>query len=75
MRVKSFLGGFDKNFCYLIWCNETREAAIIDPAVEISTILEIIELENLKLRKIIITHTHHDHIQYLQDLDILSFFF
>ena len=67
MHVKSFLGGFDKNFSYLIWCHETREAAIIDPAVEISPILETIESHNLKLRKIIITHTHHDHIQYLQD--------
>ena len=67
MKVKSFLGGFDKNFCYLIWCNETKEAAIIDPSVEISPILETLESNNLKLRKIIITHTHHDHIQYLQD--------
>ena len=67
MQVKSFLGGFDKNFSYLIWCTDTREAAIIDPAVEISPILETIESHNLKLRKIIITHTHHDHIQYLQD--------
>lgn len=67
MQVKSFLGGFDKNFSYLIWCSDTREAAIIDAAVEISPILETIELHNLKLRKIIITHTHHDHIKYLQD--------
>ena len=67
MQVKSFLGGFDKNFSYLIWCTHTREAAIVDPAVEITPILETIELHNLKLRKIIITHTHHDHIQYLQD--------
>ena len=67
MLVKSFLGGFDKNFCYLVWCNDTKEAAIIDPAVEISPILEAIESNNLNLRKIIITHTHHDHIQYLQD--------
>ena len=67
MQVKSFLGGFDKNFSYLIWCTDTREAAIIDPAVGISPILEIIESHNLKLRKIIITHTHHDHIAYLHD--------
>ena len=67
MQVKSFLGGFDKNFSHLIWCPDTREAAIIDAAVEISPILETIESNNLKLRKIIITHTHHDHIQYLQD--------
>ena len=64
MQVKSFLGGFDKNFSYLIWCTDTREAVIIDPAVGISPILETIESHNLKLRKIIITQTNQDHIQY-----------
>ena len=49
MQVKSFLGGFDKNFSYLIWCTDTREAAIIDAAVEISPILETIKAHNLKL--------------------------
>ena len=67
IQIKSFLGGLDKNFSYLVWCTHTREASIVDPAVEITPILETIELHNLKLRKIIITHTHHDHIQYLQD--------
>jgi len=67
MQLKSFLGGFDKNLSYLIWCNETKEAAIVDPAVNITPILEVIESNSLKLRKIIITHTHHDHIQYLDD--------
>ena len=67
MQVKSFLGGFDKNFSYLIWCTITKEAAIIDPAVKIAPILETIKLNKLKLKKIIITHTHHDHIKYLED--------
>ena len=40
MKVKSFLGGFDKNFCYLIWCEKTKIAAIIDPSTEIAPIQE-----------------------------------
>ena len=67
MQVKSFLGGFDKNLSYLIWCDETRLASIIDPAVEPLQILEFIESEDLILEKILITHTHHDHIRYLYD--------
>ena len=67
MQVKSFMGGFDKNLCYLIWCTETRLASIIDPSVEPVQILELIESENLILEKILITHTHHDHIAYLDD--------
>ena len=67
MRVKRFQGGYDKNFCYVISCNETRMAAIIDPAVEINPIIEYLEAEDLILDKILVTHTHHDHIYYLND--------
>ena len=67
MKVKSFLGGFDKNFCYLVWCEKTKIAAIIDPSTEINPIVEYIEKENLILSKLLITHTHHDHIAYLND--------
>ena len=67
MQVKSFLGGFDKNLSYLIWCKETRLTSLIDPAVESLEVLEFIESKNLILEKILITHTHHDHIRYLDD--------
>ena len=67
MKVKSFLGGFDKNFCYLVWCEKTKIAAIIDPSTEIYPIQEYIDANQLILSKILITHTHHDHISYLHD--------
>ena len=67
MRIKRFQGGYDKNFCYVLSCDETRMAAIIDPAVEINPIIEYIESEDLILDKILITHTHYDHIYYLND--------
>jgi len=68
MKIKSFLGGFDKNFCYLIWCTKTNLASIIDPSVSINPILEYIQSNNLILDKILITHSHHDHIAYLDDI-------
>ena len=67
MKIKSFEGGFDKNFCYLIWCDKTKHAAIIDPSVSITPITEFIEKTYLILSKVLITHTHHDHILYLDD--------
>ena len=67
MRVKSFIGGFDKNLSYLIWCKKTKLASIIDPAVEPLEIFEFIESKDLILEKVLITHTHHDHICYLDD--------
>ena len=68
MKVKYFIGGYDKNICYLLWCSESKHAAIIDPSVEISPIIEFIDKQDLILDKILITHSHHDHIKYLYDL-------
>ena len=67
MEIKYFIGGYDKNICYLIWCSESKQAAIIDPSVEINPILEFIEQKKLILDKIFITHSHHDHISYISD--------
>ena len=52
MNIKVFQGGFDKNLSYLIWCDKTSIAAIIDPAVEINPIIEYITSHNLILSKI-----------------------
>ena len=68
MRIKAFLGGYDKNLSYLIWCESTRIAGIIDASIEITEILECIDSNNLLLEKVFITHTHFDHIKYLDDL-------
>ena len=67
MKIKSFIGGFDKNFSYLVWCDKTKIAAIIDPAVEPGPMQEYIESNSLILSKILITHTHNDHIAFLND--------
>ena len=67
MNLKSFEGGFDKNLCYLIWCDKTKIGGLVDPAVEITPILDYISKNKIKLSKILITHTHHDHIFYLDD--------
>ena len=67
MNIKSFQGGFDKNFSYLIWCEKTKLAAVVDPAVSIEPILKVVDEHNLTINKILISHTHHDHIHYLND--------
>tara|TARA_Y100001960_G_scaffold99497_1_gene106921 strand:- start:154 stop:810 length:657 start_codon:yes stop_codon:yes gene_type:complete len=67
MKIKSFQGGYDKNLSYLVWCNNTKISAIIDPAVNPTNIIETIEAYDLKLQKIFITHTHYDHYKYLND--------
>ena len=61
MIFRSFKGGFDRNFCYLI-ANSEKEAILIDPFND-ERIYKILENKELKLRYIINTHSHFDHIE------------
>ena len=61
--IKSILGGFDKNFTYLVTCNQSRNQVIIDPSVDLKFILPFIYDEPVA---IFISHSHHDHIKYLE---------
>jgi glyoxylase-like metal-dependent hydrolase (beta-lactamase superfamily II) len=68
MKIKSIQGGFDKNLSYLIWCESTQKAGIIDASVNITEIYECMEMNDLRLEKVFITHTHFDHINFLYDI-------
>ncbi len=68
MHIKTFQGGFDKNLTYLLWCRSTQIAALVDASVDTTAIVEYIDFQGLVLEKIFITHTHFDHIKYLEDL-------
>jgi glyoxylase-like metal-dependent hydrolase (beta-lactamase superfamily II) len=48
--------------CSLVWCEETRLAAFIDPGGEVDRLLHTLEMENLKLETILLTHGHLDHV-------------
>jgi len=69
IQFKFFLGGFDKNLSYLIWCDKTNKAALVDPSVKSDEILKFLNFKKLNLEKILITHSHSDHISYLDDFN------
>lgn len=48
--------------CYIIGCEVSRKAAVIDPGGDAGTILEILGQHELTLDMIINTHGHFDHI-------------
>ena len=54
--------GLLQNFCEILFCPETREAAIVDPAFEMDRLLHEALRHNLNVKLALITHTHHDHI-------------
>jgi hydroxyacylglutathione hydrolase len=51
-----------KNLSYIIFDEETKEGAIIDPGFEADKILKTVKDHNLKIKYILLTHTHIDHI-------------
>ena len=52
----------------VLWCEETRHAAVVDPGGDLPLILRVIEREGLILEKILVTHGHIDHAGAVADL-------
>ena len=48
--------------CFIASCSKTKEAVVIDPGEEGERILHVAEKEDLKIRKVVNTHGHFDHI-------------
>ena len=53
---------------YLAWDEVSREAAVFDTGFEARSIIETIRQNELQLRHIFITHSHHDHVAGLTSL-------
>ena len=51
-----------ENFVYLIEDCGSRRAAVVDPAWEPEEILALVNAHELTLTDILLTHSHHDHI-------------
>ena len=65
------LGPLQTN-CYLLVCDETRKAAVIDPARDGRTIYEKAVAEEWSIEKILLTHSHFDHVGGLAEIKELS---
>jgi glyoxylase-like metal-dependent hydrolase (beta-lactamase superfamily II) len=48
--------------CSLIWCDETQQAALIDPGGEPQRLLQAIKEAGVNLQMILLTHGHLDHV-------------
>lgn len=56
------------NFVYLVGDAETKEVCVVDPAWQMDTILKTAEQENLKIVGALITHSHFDHCNAIEEL-------
>jgi hydroxyacylglutathione hydrolase len=47
---------------FVLGCEDTREAVVIDPGDEVEELLDIVRSEQLRVTHILLTHAHVDHI-------------
>jgi hydroxyacylglutathione hydrolase len=55
--------GLLQNFCEILSCPETKEAAIVDPAWEVDRLLAEAKRLGVTITKMLITHGHNDHVE------------
>jgi len=61
-RIHALELGPMENFIYVIEDTATGQAAVVDPAWDADAIKQLLRQNNLTLTDILLTHSHHDHI-------------
>jgi hydroxyacylglutathione hydrolase len=59
--------GLLQNFCEVIGCPVTGEAALVDPAFEVDRLLRAASERGWTVTTILLTHTHDDHVAGLDE--------
>lgn len=62
MKVHQIQVGNMQNFAYVVEDDDTDEGIVIDPSWDLDKIEQIINRNNLKIKYIVNTHHHFDHI-------------
>ena len=68
MTIDAIVVGPIQVNCYIVACEDTREAVVIDPGDDASRILQRLTSQKLTLGHILLTHGHFDHFGAAADL-------
>lgn len=68
MIVKSHIVGLAQSNCYVVACEETKQAVVIDPGWSADEILASVEELGVTIKQILLTHAHFDHWGALADV-------
>lgn len=68
MIFRQIHAGPMQNFSYIIGDEKSKEAAVVDAGWEIDKLINAAKKEKLEIKKIILTHSHYDHIQKADEL-------
>jgi hydroxyacylglutathione hydrolase len=62
MIVENVVVGALETNCYVLGCERSRQAIVIDPGDDASEILGVLYRHHLSLERMIVTHAHFDHL-------------
>ncbi len=68
MKILHLTVGMVATNCYIFYDENTMEGAVIDPGDNAKAILKTIEDEKIKLKYVLLTHGHFDHILAVHDV-------
>ena len=68
MKIEVFIDSMMQENSYIYYDENTLEAVIIDPALCLEREAKFIKNKNLKVKYIILTHSHADHIADVEEL-------
>ncbi len=68
MKVMQFCVGIVGTNCYIVYDEDSRQAAVIDPGDNAQSILKAAREEKLDVKYILLTHAHFDHILGAHDI-------
>ena len=63
MVVRTFTGGGFGENAYLVVCETSGAAIVVDPGEAASRIVEAVDAEGLDVQGIVLTHAHLDHVE------------
>lgn len=62
MQIERIVTGPLGENCYIIYDREAKEGIIVDPGSSAPKIIRTVEILNIKIKSIVFTHGHFDHI-------------
>ena len=68
MKIKTLNNYLNDENTYIVYDENTLGGIVIDPGYKTDGILKACNDDNIKIKYILITHCHYDHIAYLEEL-------
>ena len=67
MKIEKYVVGMISTNCYLVINEETKDTVMVDPGAYPAKLKNVVKEQGLKLKAVLLTHAHFDHIMGIDD--------